>query len=883
MSRRGLAIFLAAILIGAASPAASPAPPDAPAPRPLKIDDLFEIEGLGMYYGGPYAFSPDGKALAFTRKRAKKTLKNHKWEYLWGNAAGDVWLQRAPGEPPVNLTNGVSDGSGWFSPQWSPDGKFLAMLSTRGGNVGLWVWEASGKGQSLRKLTDRGVDLVNVRERPYLWIDSRRILCPVLPEGEQPLSMKIELETPQIATREWAKTPVGQEPTASVLDSGVPVDLSKRKQGRLLVIDAAAGASEVVADYNTDAWQLSPGGRMLAFCRQVGIYTPRADEPLRFATAGTYSVEIHRIGGGGALKTDRPLPKDVLKDSLRWSPDGAEVAFLAFGENRGNAPRLYRVAAESGRVSEIDLGELDAEPAIRLMPQLEWTAAGDLLFLAARREKGDRPGPTARRDWWIVTRDGKTRCLTEGMSAPPPELWPQDGRAAFVGLAGGPQATYGKPARAAGADDVWRIRAEAPPENLTARFDPAVAQIAWPRLTNNGDDEYPYTGRTYSKIALGVSKGQTQDFFVLDLVSGEIRPLAKPSDDADLKVYDPRGSAIFAAGGKNGTFVWRSGGAAGKAETLVAANTFLRDIAEAEAKPIEYVSLNGEKLNGWILLPVGYQAGKRYPVITWVYAGYMYRPQRPWIANVAEASPLSMQIPAAHGYAILLPSMPLKPEGETEDPMLRLTEGVMPALDKAVELGIADPDRLFVMGQSFGGFSTYGLVTQTTRFKAAVSLAGLSDFISLYGQFDARSRYTDSPQENLFMAALMESAQTGMGNPPWKDLGRYLRNSPIFTVDRVKTPLLIIQGDLDYVAVQQGEEFFVSLYRQAKRARFVRYWGEGHVLESPANIRDMWRQIDDWLDEFGDIARDASGGLVFDGDRVKSRKPQTPKPTGGTK
>jgi dipeptidyl aminopeptidase/acylaminoacyl peptidase len=875
MTRR-LAAAVAAFLIAAAFLAISP---DASAPhaaRPLKVDDLFEIEGLGMYYGGPYAFAPDAKALAFTRKRAKKTLKNHKWEYLWGNAAGDVWLQRAPGEAPVNLTNGVSDGSGWFSPQWSPDGRFLAMLSTRGGNVGLWVWE-SGKG--LRKLTDRGVDLVNVRERPYLWIDARRVLCPVLPEGEQPLSMKIELETPQIATREWAKTPRGEEATASVLDSGVPVDLSKRRQGRLLVLDAAAGTSDVIADYNTDAWQLAPGGQAIAYCHQVGIYTPRADEPLRFATAGTYSVEIRRIGGAaGALKTDRPLPKDVLKDSLRWSPDGSEVAFLAFGENRANAPRLYRVAAETGRVSEIDLGDLDAEPAIRLLPQLEWTAGGDLLFLAARREKGERPGPTARRDWWIVARDGKTRCLTEGMDSPPPELWPQDGRAAFVGLAGGPQPSYGKPARAAGADDVWRIRADRAPENLTAKFDPPVSQIAWPRLTNNGDDEYPYTGRTYSKIALGVAKGQTSDFYVLDLVSGDIRPLAKPSDDADLKVYDPRGSSVFAAGGKSGTFVWRAGAAAAKPETLVAVNTFLRDLAEAEAKPIEYVSSNGEKLNGWILLPVGYEPGKRYPVITWVYAGYMYRPQRPWIANVADASPLSMQIPAAHGYAILLPSMPLKPEGEVEDPMLRLTEGVLPAVDKAVELGIADPDRVFVMGQSFGGFSTYGLVTQTTRFKAAVSLAGLSDFISLYSQFDARSRYTDNPQDNLFMAALMESAQTGMGGPPWKDLGRYLRNSPIFTVDRVKTPILIIQGDLDYVAIQQGEEFFVSLYRQAKRARFVRYWGEGHVLESPANIRDMWKQIYEWLDEFGDITRDASGGLVFDGDRVKSRKPPAAKP-----
>ena len=798
------------------------------------------------------------------RVRAKKTLKNHKWEYLWGNAGADVWLQRAPGEAPVNLTGGVEDGSGWFSPQWSPDGRYLAMLSTRGENVGLWVWEPAGKG--LRRLTTRGVDLVNVRERPYLWVDAQRILCPVLPEGEQPLGMKIELETPQIATREWAKVPPGGETTASVLESGVPVDLSKRKQGQLLVIDAATGAAQVLAGYNTNAWQLSPDGRTLAYCRQVGIYTPKADEPLRFAEAGTFSIEILRLGGG-ALTPDRPLPKDVLKDSLRWSPDGRELAFLAFGDNRAKAPRLYRVSADSGRVREDDLGDLDAEPIIRLLPQLEWTPAGDLLFMAARREKDQRPGVTARRDWWVLTPAGKKRNLTEGMKSVPPELWPQDGRTAFVGLADG---------------DLWRIRpTQKAPENLTAGFEPAISQIAWPILSNSGDEEYPDASRTYSRIVLSVQKGEGSDYWLIDLSKGEPRALVKPSPDAELKTFDIRGSAIYAAGGKQGTFIWRTSTETGRAEELMAANTFLKGIVEGEARPIEYLSLNGEKLRGWIILPVGYEQGRRYPVITWVYAGYMYRAQRPWLANIADASSLSMQIPAAHGYAMLLPSMPLKQEGETEDPMLRLPEGVLPALDKAVELGIADPDRLFVMGQSFGGFSTYGLVTQTNRFKAAVSLAGLSNFISLYAQFDARSRYTEFPHENLFMAALTEAAQTGMGNPPWKDLGRYLRNSPIFTVDRVETPLMIIQGDLDYVALQQGEEFFVSLYRQGKRASFVRYWGEGHVLESPANIRDMWTRVYAWLDEFGDITRDANGRLVFEGDRVKSRTPRAPE-TGAT-
>jgi hypothetical protein len=88
---------------------------------------------------------------------------------------------------------------------------------------------------------------------------------------------------------------------------------------------------------------------------------------------------------------------------------------------------------------------------------------------------------------------------------------------------------------------------------------------------------------------------------------------------------------------------------------------------------------------------------------------------------------------------------------------------------------------------------------------------------------------------------------------------------------------MIIQGDMDLsVSIQQGEEFFRSLQRQGKRAEFVRYWGEGHVLQSPANIRDAWNRIFAWFDEFGDIARDAKGDIIFDSDHVKSRNGAPP-------
>ena len=103
--------------------------------RPMTPDDVLRLEELG-----DVAFSPDGAWLAYVVKRAK-TVTYHKWDFLWGNDRADIWLVPPSGGTPKNLTNGASDGSGFWLPVWSPQGNWLAMLSTRGGNVRLWVWD----------------------------------------------------------------------------------------------------------------------------------------------------------------------------------------------------------------------------------------------------------------------------------------------------------------------------------------------------------------------------------------------------------------------------------------------------------------------------------------------------------------------------------------------------------------------------------------------------------------------------------------------------------------------------------------------------------------------------------------------------------------------
>ena len=805
--------------------------------RPFRVDDLFELEDVGRYFGGPYAFSADGLQLAMTRVRPKKQLANHKWEYLWGNAGGDVWVQSSPDVELANLTDGASDGSGWWSPQFSPDTTKIAMLSTRGGSVRLWLWD-SATGE-LRPLTERAVDLgADVHERPFVWVDDGHLLCPVLPEGEQPLGMRIELQTPAIATAEWPKAAKGTEPTASVLDSGVSPCLDCRPQGELLLIDVATGEAKTILEGNIRWLQVSPDRAAVAFTRQVSIYTPKPDESLGFDTsmyAGTARVALVRTDGG-PIAIEGGLPGEALEDSLRWSADGGELAYLAREGGREHPPVLYRVDLALRRVTALPLGGIDAAPIIRESSQLEWTAAGDLMVRGAERTPGQAIDVATSRDWWLVSGTDAPRLLTAELESPPTQLWPQDGRRAFVGLAGG---------------DIWRLDpAVGTLENLTSELEPEVDHISWPAMTNQGDDEYRQPGRTYGQVLFAAGRDAEIAPYALDLHTGAIITLPKAAPGARLVAYEPvTRTAVMYAADRAGMTVWRTTPGAQEAAVLVAANRFLSQVAEAAFRALEYTSLNGEKLAGWMLLPPGYEPGRRYPVITWVYAGAVYGKRPPEFMGINSSSALNLQVAAAHGYVVLLPSMPLAREGLAEEPMLRLTEGVLPAVDRLVELGIADPDRLFVMGQSFGGFSTYGLVTQTRRFRAGVALAGLSNLISMYGQLDARERYTPYPHEHFFQQAIMESAQVGMGNPPWRDLGRYLRNSPIFHVERVQTPLLIIQGDLDYVPIQQGEEFFTSLYRQGKRARFVRYWGEGHVLESPANIRDMWVQIFRWFDE----------------------------------
>ena len=285
MIRRFFRVTLAAAVLAVS------ALPALAAERPLTPDDVLRLEDLGQV-----VLSPDGEWLAYTVKRPK-TVSFHKWDYLNGDDRSDVWLVPSSGGTPRRVTDGVTDGAGFWMPTWSPDGSRIAMLSSRGDNVYLWVWDRATGG--LRKLTERAVDTIALGERGPAWISSRELFCPVMPEGERPLMMAVEIQVAEKAPRAWERAARGDAVTASVLETGTAQDFSKRPVQELLRIDATNGSSKAVATAVAfNDLRLAPGSRTLAYLGQNGVMNPDPGSLLEPRNHWVFGAATLPTGGG---------------------------------------------------------------------------------------------------------------------------------------------------------------------------------------------------------------------------------------------------------------------------------------------------------------------------------------------------------------------------------------------------------------------------------------------------------------------------------------------------------------------------------------------------------------------------------------------------------
>ncbi len=333
-------------------------------------------------------------------------------------------------------------------------------------------------------------------------------------------------------------------------------------------------------------------------------------------------------------------------------------------------------------------------------------------------------------------------------------------------------------------------------------------------------------------------------------ISELARPVGLP-ENAEMIASDDRG-LIWKEMTAQGTFI-RAARADGRGQrNLLALNRHLAGVDLGRTITFDYEGDDGTPLKAVVLLPPNYRNGQRLPVITWVYGGATIPGADRYFLDPHMAGIYNLRLYAGKGYAVLIPSIPLKRDG-TQDHLSALASSVVPAIDKLIAMGIADPARVGVMGQSYGGYTALGLATQTDRFRAVVAIAPLSDLTAYYGAFDPTARgYPGIEHEKSANATISEVGAAAMQGPPYKDPDRYRRNSPLSFVDRVKAPVLLIHGERDIRgSPYQSEAFFTGLWRQGKTARVMRYWGEDHALAtSPATVRSVVTEITGWFDTY---------------------------------
>ena len=285
--------------------------------------------------------------------------------------------------------------------------------------------------------------------------------------------------------------------------------------------------------------------------------------------------------------------------------------------------------------------------------------------------------------------------------------------------------------------------------------------------------------------------------------------------------------------------------------TIWRGNAWARQVETGRAESIAYTSASGQALTGWLLYPPSYLRTRKLPIVTIVYPGTTYGARVPSSFDILNDDFEHPQLFAAMGYGVLLASMPVSDERQASS-FDQLTSGVLPLLDTIIARGIADSARIAILGQSSGGYAVLGLIAQTNRFRSAIASAAYSDIASDYGTFYGEYRYGDagSPQRAQILRMLQhERGVVGAPGPPWEHPEWYRANSPLSYVSRVRTPVMLIKGDADFVPLQDAEQFFTALYRQDKRVVLVRYAGEGHTIAARANVLDLWRRFEAWLRE----------------------------------
>ncbi len=283
--------------------------------------------------------------------------------------------------------------------------------------------------------------------------------------------------------------------------------------------------------------------------------------------------------------------------------------------------------------------------------------------------------------------------------------------------------------------------------------------------------------------------------------------------------------------------LWVSGLDFADAHKVSDANPQMEEFAWGSAELVEWESVDGIPLQGVLIKPGNYEAGKRYPVVVYYYRFFSQRVYE-FNQTVINHRP-NFPFYASNGYAVFLPDIRFA----VGLPGFSATKCLVPGVQKLVDMGIADPDAIGLHGHSWSGYQTAFVITQTDIFKCAVAGAPVSNMTSAYSGIRWASGMARQFQ--------YEQSQSRIGATLWERRDLYIDNSPVFFADRINTPLLIIHGDEDgAVPWYQSIELYLALRRFGKDCIFLQYRGEPHHPQKYPNKLDWFKKMKEYFDHY---------------------------------
>jgi dipeptidyl aminopeptidase/acylaminoacyl peptidase len=268
------------------------------------------------------------------------------------------------------------------------------------------------------------------------------------------------------------------------------------------------------------------------------------------------------------------------------------------------------------------------------------------------------------------------------------------------------------------------------------------------------------------------------------------------------------------------------------------ANADLARPALGKTEAIRWKSKDGQEVEGLLTYPANYESGKRYPLILNIHGG----PAGAFSETfTGRGSVYPIAVFASRGYAVLRPN----PRGSSgygktfrfanyNDWGGKDFEDDQTGVDHVIAMGVADPDRLAVMGWSYGGYMTSWTITQTQRFKAAAVGAGVTNLWSFTGTADIPGFLPDY-----------------FGGEPWQQFENFRKHSPITFVGNVTTPTLVLHGEADErVPPSQGYEYYHALKSRGITSKMVVYPRQPHGFQEPKFILDVMERHLDWMEKY---------------------------------